>query len=247
MEKSENGKPLVVLDLDGVVFDVSGSYREAIRETVESFSGQPISLAEIARVKNESGLNNDWKVTEAILRQREYAIPYGEIVNQFQQAYLGNGFDGLIRKDKLLVRRTAMDWLATNCVLCVLTGRPRQEALFSLERFRLREFFRKVVCQEDCAPREKPDPFGLTQIKQNYPENEGYYAGDTVSDIQCAKRAGFVPIGVLPPQDQSDELASRLRAAGAWRIVSNINVLPEILAPKKRNINRNQSNTGVDR
>ncbi len=68
---------LIVFDMDGVLVDVSASYREAVRMTARLFfKGTPgwnqlpqplFSLKEIAAVKQTGGLNNDWELTYRIL------------------------------------------------------------------------------------------------------------------------------------------------------------------------------------
>lgn len=68
---------LIVLDMDGVIVDVSASYREAVRMTARLFfKGTPswnqlpnpiVSLEDIATVKQTGGLNNDWDLTYRIL------------------------------------------------------------------------------------------------------------------------------------------------------------------------------------
>ncbi|MGD2100584.1 MAG: HAD hydrolase-like protein [Desulfobacterales bacterium] len=64
---------LVVFDMDGVLIDVSGSYRETVRQTARlffnrapSFGKLPdplFSLADLAAVKQSGGLNNDWDLS----------------------------------------------------------------------------------------------------------------------------------------------------------------------------------------
>jgi len=68
---------LIVFDMDGVIVDVSASYREAVRQTARLFlknasSGGDLpdplfSLADLASVKQAGGLNNDWKLTYYVL------------------------------------------------------------------------------------------------------------------------------------------------------------------------------------
>ncbi len=70
-------KALVVFDMDGVLVDVSGSYRETVRRTARLFFKgargweslpEPIfPLSDLARVKQRGGLNNDWDLTAAVL------------------------------------------------------------------------------------------------------------------------------------------------------------------------------------
>lgn len=68
---------LIVFDMDGVIVDVSRSYRDAVRLTAKLFfkgAGShaqlpdPLfSLADLARVKQAGGLNNDWELTYHVI------------------------------------------------------------------------------------------------------------------------------------------------------------------------------------
>ena len=55
----------VVLDVDGVLVDVSDSYRRAIVESIEHVYGETIDPESIQRFKNAGGFNNDWELTYA--------------------------------------------------------------------------------------------------------------------------------------------------------------------------------------
>ena len=68
---------LLVFDMDGVLVDVSGSYREATRQAAYIFlrdckggnllKAPLFSLEELAAVKQSGGLNNDWDMTHRII------------------------------------------------------------------------------------------------------------------------------------------------------------------------------------
>ena len=69
-------KSLIIFDMDGVLVDVSRSYREVSRLTVVEYlrrifgahvSDGFITLVDVAEVKKSGGLNNDWDLTDAIL------------------------------------------------------------------------------------------------------------------------------------------------------------------------------------
>ncbi|RLC03157.1 MAG: hypothetical protein DRH90_12065 [Deltaproteobacteria bacterium] len=70
-------KNLVVFDMDGVIVDVSKSYRDTVRQTVRMFfKGAPswdklpdplFSLDDLAGIKQSGGLNNDWELTYHVL------------------------------------------------------------------------------------------------------------------------------------------------------------------------------------
>ena len=68
---------LIVFDMDGVLIDVSGSYRETVRKTARLFFAgatgfeklpDPLfPLTDLAELKQTGGLNNDWDLTARVL------------------------------------------------------------------------------------------------------------------------------------------------------------------------------------
>jgi HAD superfamily hydrolase (TIGR01548 family) len=68
---------LVVFDMDGVIIDVSASYRDTVRQSARTFFKgarcwedlpDPLfSLSDLARVKQSGGLNNDWDLTYLVI------------------------------------------------------------------------------------------------------------------------------------------------------------------------------------
>ena len=60
-----------LFDMDGVLVDVSKSYLVAIQKTVEFYLNMTVGLREIQKYKNRGGLNNDWDLTECILKEKD--------------------------------------------------------------------------------------------------------------------------------------------------------------------------------
>ena len=52
--------------MDGVLAEVTESYREAIVQTVEHFTGRRIARDLIQDYKNQGGWNNDWALSQKI-------------------------------------------------------------------------------------------------------------------------------------------------------------------------------------
>ena len=57
---------LIVFDMDGVLAEVTESYREAIVQTVRHFTGQTVTREKIQDYKNAGGWNNDWALSQKI-------------------------------------------------------------------------------------------------------------------------------------------------------------------------------------
>jgi phosphoglycolate phosphatase-like HAD superfamily hydrolase len=70
-------KNLIVFDMDGVIMDVSASYRDVVRRTTKLFFRpardsenlpEPLfELSDLAAVKQSGGLNNDWDLTFVVI------------------------------------------------------------------------------------------------------------------------------------------------------------------------------------
>jgi len=77
MKKKAPPQALIVFDMDGVIVDVSESYRNAVRQTArlffkgaDSWKSLPeplFSHADLSRVKQTGSLNNDWDLTFLII------------------------------------------------------------------------------------------------------------------------------------------------------------------------------------
>jgi HAD superfamily hydrolase (TIGR01548 family) len=67
-------KKLIVFDMDGVIMDVSNSYRDTVRQTIKLFFSPakhaellPEPLFDLSAVKQSGGLNNDWDLSFQII------------------------------------------------------------------------------------------------------------------------------------------------------------------------------------
>ena len=57
---------ILVFDMDGVLVEVSESYRETVVQTVHRLSGKTITRELIQDYKNQGGWNNDWALSQKI-------------------------------------------------------------------------------------------------------------------------------------------------------------------------------------
>jgi histidinol-phosphate aminotransferase len=219
----------VLFDMDGVLVDVTSSYRAAIRETVEHFCGRTVEPAEIQALKNAGGYACDWDLTAAAIAARGKCVDREDVIEHFQRLYLGENLDGLIRNESWLADRDTLRRLKGRFKLGIVTGRPLAEADAALARFGVRETFDVVVAMEDVPPgRGKPDPLGLRVAMERLGASHGLYAGDTIDDMKAAAAAGLTAVGVLPPGGGGTERAA-LEAGGAAWVLDSANDLGRIL------------------
>ena len=228
----------VFFDMDGVLVDVSRSYRRAIEETATHFTGREIVPGTTERYKNAGGFNDDWKLTHAIVSDIGIQVPFSRIVEEFQRRYRGERWDGLITEESSLILTQTLETLAArDCVMGVVTGRPDAEARFAIDRFGWKQYFPLVVSREKQEGRPKPDPFPLQRAlaildaagRRVLPE-EAVYIGDTVDDMVAARAAGLWAVGIVPPYTSDpDTHTALLRQRGAHIVLDSPDRLPALL------------------
>ncbi len=210
---------MLVFDMDGVLVDVTESYRETIVKTVEHFTGKTISRVSIQDYKNQGGWNNDWLLSQKICHDLGVEIPYATIVEYFNYLFLDQG---MIHRERWLPRDGLLDRLSERFEFAIFTGRTTEEAEITLKREGVRDRFLLVSANDvEC---EKPAPDGLLKIAAMHPGIKLLYIGDTVDDARCAK-AAYVPfIGIAARNSpRREELVDLLRIEGAIQVIEDIN------------------------
>ncbi len=223
-------RPVLVFDMDGVLVDVTESYRETIARTVEHFTNIPVTRQEIQAYKNRGGWNDDWKLSHHMVTEAGFDVPFAEVQQHFQRIFLGNGSDGLMLRERWIARPGMLEQLSQDFRFAVFTGRPRDEAEFSLRRFAPDLVFDPIIAMEDVE-RHKPDPEGLLRILKQHCDCTVYYIGDTVDDARTARAANVPFIGIAAPSNPSYlDLVFLFQEERAWAIVDDINYLREVFA-----------------
>jgi len=218
-------KPTIVFDMDGVLIDASKSYRVAVQKTFKQFSAQEVSAEELSATKKLGGLNNDWDLTEYLLNKYGFSVDKQEIIDAFN-AYYAVLADG----EAPLINSEFFETLSENYNLAIFTGRVKEEAFFTLEKHNFTKYFYPIITLGEVGlDRQKPDCFGIEIIKEKIITNKIYYLGDTVDDMACATTAKVVGIGVLPPQDKSEELKSLLKSKNAMVVLEQATDLVKFL------------------
>jgi len=238
----------ILLDLDGVLADVSASYRCAIVATAASF-GVTVTSAAIEAAKRAGDANNDWILTLRFVRDAGIETDLPTVVERFQKVYLGSSTTedaGLRSAEQAIVTPDWLRRLASRLPVAIVTGRPRREAEWFLDRFGLGGIVTTLVAMEDAPA--KPDPAPITLALNRLGADRlgvrsAWMVGDTVDDILASRRAStgptVIPIGVLAPQladwstDSSAEsarvTADILTRAGAAVVLDRVDELDRLL------------------
>ena len=224
-------KPMLVFDMDGVLVDVTESYRETIARTVEHFAGVQVERGQIQDYKNQGGWNDDWKLSHHIIGRAGVDVEFETVKQYFQELFLGDGTDGMILRERWVARAGMLERLTERFRLAVFTGRPKEDAALTLGRFAGGLVFDPVVGMYDVE-RQKPAPDGLFEVARLSGGAPAFYVGDTVDDARAARAAGVPFIGIAaPPNPRYIDLVFLFQAEGAHAIVDDINYLEEVFEP----------------
>jgi HAD superfamily phosphatase len=216
---------IIIFDVDGVLVDVRESFHRTVLQTVRHFTGKTVTVKELHRWKNKSGFNDDWKLSTAWVRSLGGKSEYDEVKSKFVEFYWGQDGKGNVARERWLLPRPILRRLAKRAELALFTGRVRMELDYTLDRCRVREFFRRIVTVED-AERPKPDPEGLLKILNGRDPLSAIYLGDNVDDAIASQTARIPFVGILPRNSE----ARRSRGAlllkfGAVAILGDVSEL----------------------
>ena len=224
---------IFIFDIDGVIRDVSFSYRKSIQLTVQYYTNWLPSMEDIDFLKSEGIYNNDWDLSLELIKRHDdtkkvfNAIDKNDLIQVFNKFYFGSkgyfsnikSFDGLINNEKLLINREffmKLDNLKNPYGF--VSGSEKESAEFVLkEKLGLKDL--NLISMND-AP-SKPNPKGLIMmINKLKTKNVSacqrtiFYFGDTVSDTLTVINARkelrdekIISIGIIPPHLQKDPIS----------------------------------------
>ncbi|MEB3168737.1 MAG: TIGR01548 family HAD-type hydrolase [Synechococcaceae cyanobacterium] len=205
-------RAILLFDIDGVIRDVSASYRRAIIETVHHYCGWRPQPSAIDALKSEGRWNNDWHAAAELIRRHRAALEtpppppaFAELVEVFSGFYFGGDPDGdpadwrgFIGAEPLLLDGACFARLSASGIgWGFVSGAEPPSCRFVLET-RLGLLNPPLIAMGE-AP-DKPDPQGLIHLAQRLLAERGgatlgpaappvAYLGDTVADVETVVRA----------------------------------------------------------
>ena len=226
-----NKKDVLIMNLDGTVFDVSKSYIQAIIQTVEHFSNTRISVKEVMEIKNRGGLNCNVNTINELLRKYEKNIDICEIRNIYKDfLYKAVSGERLIDSEKLILSKDQLEQISKKYDLVIFSGRTRDEINYSLNKFDIANYFYYILSGDDLsADEQKPNSKGIAHILKHCPHNSIKSIGSSVDDIIAANCAEIDTIGVVSPYADNNAMVNNFRHLGVSYILNNIELLPSFL------------------
>jgi HAD superfamily hydrolase (TIGR01548 family) len=217
----------LLFDLDGVLADVRDSQRASVIATAQGY-GISLTPDDVAAAIRAGHASNDWALTQRLLAARGVRADLAAVTARFQALYLGTkGAPGLRGCERLIVSRAVLAAVTARLPAAIVTGRPRQEARWFLERAGVADCFVTLVCLEDAPA--KPDPTPVRLALSRLGVRRAWMVGNTPDDVRAAAGAGVLPLGVVAPGDEVPATTAALLEAGAARVLERVSDLLELV------------------
>lgn len=197
----------LLVDMDGVLAEVSGSYRAAILETCKTYGAKSVTDETVVAWKARGNANDDWKLSHDLIQEDpdgDNSVTLVQVTETFERFYQGHGdTPGLYKLETLIPARETLLELRKRSKpgVGIVTGRPRNDCIKFLREHDLEDLFDAMYCMEDGP--SKPDPFPIKRVCELLgvePSSSVVLVGDTPDDIGAAVAAGIRGVGVSTPE-----------------------------------------------
>jgi HAD superfamily phosphatase len=204
----------LLLDMDGVLAEVSQSYRAAIVDTCHAYGATSIDLDVISEWKARGGCNNDWVLSLDLIKtdpNGKHDVTLDQVTATFEEFYQGHdGKPGLCDLETLIPSMETLVELhrRTQGRMAIVTGRPHKDCEKFLKLHKFDHLIKASVCMEDGPP--KPNPFPVERACELLGVKPGPHVlmlGDTPDDIRAAVACGCIGVGVTTPEAATEMVA----------------------------------------
>lgn len=215
---------LCIFDLDGTLLDTLNNITYFVNKAMGRFS---LGALEKEKVRQFVG-NGARLLIERSLKTQNSDLPLQTVLNEYMRfydsdpSYLVKPYDGIIPMLQTLKK--------SGINVAVLSNKPDSSTKGILNELFGRDFFYAAYGQREGVPK-KPDPYAVLDICKGFEKRECVFVGDTDVDIETAKNAGLISIGVSWGFRPYEEL----EAAGADYIISHPTELADIIIQKNNN------------
>lgn|SRR3989338_1191646 len=181
MKKAEKAGKVIIFDYDGTIVDSSIIVLKAYNNISKKYD------LEVLKNMDELKKLYEKNVYESILSKGLNGDKLDDFFSEWRNSFLNEDadvkiFDGM---------KEVIAHLAKKNDIYVITSNSKKVILKSLQRFGIKGF--KDVLGGD---EEKSKVVKIGSLKKKYTNKEFYYVGDTIGDVDEARKAGVKSVGV---------------------------------------------------
>lgn len=205
----------LLLDMDGVLAEVSKSYRAALVMTCHAYGAISVTQDTVTEWKIRGNANDDWKLSHDLIKDDPGGrndVTLQEVTDTFEKFYQGDGETaGLCTLETLIPSRETLLELRKRSKpgVGIVTGRPRLDCMKFLRDHGLEDLIDAMYCMEDGP--SKPDPTPVLRVCELLGVEPGpsvVLVGDTPDDMKATVAAGCSGVGVITPEALEVQIAA---------------------------------------
>ncbi len=216
---------VVIFDCDGTLVDSQHAIQAAVEEAFRAESLTPPAPATARRIV---GLSLEPAMARLLEMTDQEADP-ARLARHYREAFLSlrrrqetqPDFEPLFAG----VREMLEALRAQGILLGIATGKSRRGLMATLERHGLHDVFTAWATADDHPSKPHPAMLEAVVAALGGTPEDSVYVGDTRYDIEMARAAGTLPVGVSWGYHEP----SALREAGAAVLLENPRDLPPLL------------------
>lgn len=210
---------ILIFDCDGVLVDSETIANEELAETLTAL-GRPMTAAECMRAQIGRSLSDILRETAEIVGR---PIPEGAAEEMNERLFVR------FRAELRAIEGVADAIAALPHPRCLASSSRPERIDLALATTGLDALFQKRFSATQAA-RGKPAPDLFLLAAREMDAHSAIVIEDSVAGVQAARAAGMMAIGFVGGGHADQDLASRLSAAGAARVIAHMRDLPPTIA-----------------
>ena len=219
---------LAIFDCEGTLTDSAAAIIDAMQR---SFADCSLPAFDEKILRTSIGKDFDTILARLLPEQADNIDLTTKIATLYQEHFTRGRNDENLREKLFTGIAELLEKLSNeNILLAIITAKSRRGLDYTLSHNHIKHYFTITHSANDGVMKPDPDILKQTMRELGASPNHSAMIGDTSFDIEMAKNAGAIPIGV----SWGYHTEQQLKAAGAIKVVADSDGLFDFLMQKLR-------------